>query len=338
MRKRKVLAGLLVPVLLALSACGSNDGSTPTDEPEPSATPTESDCVEAAGAGTGSTGELTSETIEGVTVTGDLGTEPTVEVDAPLEVTETQVIVRSEGAGDVVPETATVAVQYAGYNARTGKSFDSSWTRGMPVSFSLQGVVAGFAKAIAGQRAGSQVVVAMTAEDGYGEEGQPPDIKPGDALVFVIDILLQKATGTAQEVPATVPQLQLNKECIPTGFETTDEVPDEVTESSMTVLVEGQGPEVEAGQLITVHYLGAIYPDGEVFDQSWERGEPATFGIGVKKVIPCWDDLVPGATIGSRLILLCTSDDAYGDEDYNGLPGGSTLTFAVDILAAQPGK
>jgi len=317
-RKRKVLAGLLLPSLLAISACGSDTtGDNPEDQPssEETTSAAPADCVDEAadgGGGSGKPGPVTDAAIEGVTVTGDPGTEPTVKLQTPLEVTETEVVLRAKGDGEVVPEGATVSVQYAGYNARTGESFDSSWARGgEPVTFSLDGVIPGFSKAIAGQPTGSQVVVAMTSEDGYGEEGAGKDIKPGDALVFVIDILsfttvLERAAGTAQEAPATVPQLQLNDDCVPTGFESSDEVPEEVTESSATVLVKGSGPEVTAGQQVTVHYLGQFYPDGEIFDQSWDQGQPATFGIGVQQVIPCWDNLVVGATVGSRLELICT--------------------------------
>jgi FKBP-type peptidyl-prolyl cis-trans isomerase len=344
---RKVLAGLLVPSMLVLSACGSDDGSDSGSESEGGAT-TAADCIEDAAAGggdsgTGKPGPVTQASATGVTVTGDPGSEPTVKIATPLEVAETEVVVRAKGDGQPVPDDATVSVQYAGYNGRTGKSFDSSWERGgEPASFSLDGVIAGFSKAIAGQPVGSQVVVAMTPDDGYGPAGgnESAGIKAEDPLVFVIDILeystvLESAAGTVQEAPEDVPALQLNEECVPTGFEAGAEVPDEVTESSATTLVEGNGPKVEKGQQVTVHYLGQFYPEGKIFDQSWERGQPATFGIGVQQVIGCWDDLVPGATVGSRLELVCTPDDAYGDEDYNGIPGGSTLTFVVDILAAQ---
>jgi peptidylprolyl isomerase len=345
-RKRKVLAGLLLPSLLALSACGSETGSG-GDEPEPteeSTTATAEDCIKEAtgggGNGSGKPGPVTDAAIEGVAIAGKPGAEPNVKVDFPLEVTETETVVRAEGDGPKVPETATVTVQYAGYNARTGKSFDSSWTSGQPATFALTGVIPGFSKAIQDQSAGSQVVVAMTAEDGYGEQGSGEDIQPGDALIFVIDIVsfttvLEQAAGTVQEAPATIPQVQLSGDCIPTGFEAGDEVPDEVTESTSTVLVEGAGAKVESGQQATVHYLGQLYPDGDIFDQSWDKGQPATFPIGVGQVIPCWDNLVVGATIGSRLELICTPEDAYGPEDYNGIPGDSTLTFVVDILAAE---
>ncbi len=56
-------------------------------------------------------------------------------------------------------------------------------------SFPLNGVVPGFQKAIAGQKVGSTVGVAMTSADGY-PNGQPSaGIQPGDSLIFAIKIL-----------------------------------------------------------------------------------------------------------------------------------------------------
>ena len=67
--------------------------------------------------------------------------------------------------------------------------FDSSYERGAPADFPLDGVVAGFQKAIAGQKVGSTVSVAMTSADGY-PEGQPSaGIQQGDSLVFAIKII-----------------------------------------------------------------------------------------------------------------------------------------------------
>ena len=359
MSNRKVLAGLVLSSVLVLSGCGDNDApsddpesSSSAEESESSGTPGESDsaCVqqntEKADTSTGKPGDVTSNSIDGVTVTGDPGKEPTVKIKTPLEVTETEAVVRAEGDGEPVPDKASVSVNYVGYNARTGKTFDSSWANGgKPISFELNGVIAGFSKAIAGQKAGSQIVVAIAPDDGYGPAGgnEAAGIEPDDTLVFVLDIVsystvLEAAAGEVQEVPPTVPALELNQECVPTGFTASDETPEEVDKSTRTVLVKGDGPKVEAGQQLTVHYLGQFYPEGEIFDQSWENGQPATFGIGVNQVIPCWDRLIPGATVGSRLVLVCTSDDAYGDEDYSDIPGGSTLTFAVDLLGVQPGQ
>jgi FKBP-type peptidyl-prolyl cis-trans isomerase len=82
-----------------------------------------------------------------------------------------------------------VSVCYLGVDGRDGTVFDSSYERGAPVEFSLDGVVPGFQKAIAGQTVGSTVAVAVTSADGY-PDGQPAaGIQRGDTLVFAIKIL-----------------------------------------------------------------------------------------------------------------------------------------------------
>jgi FKBP-type peptidyl-prolyl cis-trans isomerase len=125
-----------------------------------------------------------------VAVTGSTDTTaPRVNVATPFSVTETQVHTLHAGDGPVVSSTAKVSVCYMGVNGRNGSVFDSSYERGAPVDFPLTGVVPGFQKAIAGQKVGSTVGVAMTSADGY-PDGQPSaGIRPGDSLVFAIKIL-----------------------------------------------------------------------------------------------------------------------------------------------------
>jgi len=116
-------------------------------------------------------------------------TAPLVDVSPPFSVTQTQVQTLKAGDGPVVAPSATVSVCYMGVNGRDGSVFDSSYERGAPVEFPLTGVVPGFQKAIAGQKVGSTVAVAMVSADGY-PEGQPAaGIEPGDSLIFAIKIL-----------------------------------------------------------------------------------------------------------------------------------------------------
>jgi peptidylprolyl isomerase len=139
----------------------------------------------------GGTPEWTlSGTTGSVAVTGSTDTAaPLVKVKAPFSVTETQVHTLKAGDGPVVANTAKVSVCYMGVNGRDGSVFDSSYERGAPVEFPLDGVVAGFKKAIAGQNVGSTVAVAMTSADGY-PDGQPSaGIQKGDSLIFAIKIL-----------------------------------------------------------------------------------------------------------------------------------------------------
>lgn len=114
---------------------------------------------------------------------------PEVKVEGPFSVAETQVHTLQAGNGPVVTDTAVVNVCYMGVNGRDGAVFDSSYQRGEPAEFPLDGVVPGFQKAIAGQNVGSTVAVAMAPADGY-PEGQPAaGIQKGDSLVFAIKIL-----------------------------------------------------------------------------------------------------------------------------------------------------
>lgn len=51
------------------------------------------------------------------------------------------------------------------------------------------------------------------------------------------------------------------------------------------VLKEGDGPEVKKGDYLTANYLGQIWRDGKVFDNSYDRGAPSSFPIGIGGVI-----------------------------------------------------
>lgn len=113
---------------------------------------------------------------------------PTVTIpdgDAP---TETQVAVLKQGDGTTVGAGDLVVVQYLGVKWSDGKEFDSSWSRdAAPAQFQTTGVVAGFKKALEGQKVGSQVIVVMPPSDGYGaSEGHELQ---KESLVFVVDIL-----------------------------------------------------------------------------------------------------------------------------------------------------
>jgi FKBP-type peptidyl-prolyl isomerase-like protein len=193
-------------VVTMLAACGSDKkpssastspgftGRSAITEPVTPA-PTEpaaanSTCPTAAPGG-GGTPEWTLTGATGsVSVTGSTDTTaPRVDVAPPFSVTQTEVHTLHAGDGPVVAATATVSVCYMGVNGRDGRVFDSAYERGSPTQFPLDGVVPGFQKAIAGQKVGSTVGVAMTSADGY-PDGQPQaGIQKGDTLVFAIKIL-----------------------------------------------------------------------------------------------------------------------------------------------------
>ena len=73
-----------------------------------------------------------------------------------------------------------------------GKQFDSSWDRGQPASFPIgtDKVLPGWDEGLVGQTVGSQVLLVVPPDKGYGSAGEPnAGISGTDTLVFVIDIL-----------------------------------------------------------------------------------------------------------------------------------------------------
>jgi peptidylprolyl isomerase len=99
----------------------------------------------------------------------------------------------------------------------------------------------------------------------------------------------------------------------------------------------GTGPVVAKGDLLVADYLGQIW-DGKVFDNSYDRGVPAGFPIGVGQVIPAWDKVLVGKTVGSRILMTVPPSDGYGSTGNSsaGIKGTDTLVFVVDIVATYP--
>ena len=339
----KRLVALLVPVLLGLTACGDDGDTTSADDPTASASSSQ-----AADSGSAAT----EGTLDGITVTGPLDAEPKVEVaETPFEVDETTAQVIEEGSSDVVVEEGNrVEVEYVILNGRTGETVESSWAAeagtAAPTFEMVEGtLLPGLYKGVLGQAEGTRVAIGAPPADAFGEQGQPDlGVEPGDTLVFVIDVVevsevepaLEMAEGTQKRPPAGLPALEVDDAGVPTGFTAdadTDPAPEKLIAAPVIV---GDGPKVKAGQTLTVHYLGQLYPDGDIFDQSWTRGETFDFQLGTGGVIQGWDQGLEGQTVGSRVILAIPSELAYGEEGSPPtIPGNAPLLFSVDILAAS---
>lgn len=102
-----------------------------------------------------------------------------------------------------------------------------------------------------------------------------------------------------------------------------------------TVLRQGNGPRPTASSRVRVNYEGKML-DGEIFDSSYERGQPAEFGLD--QVIPGWTEGVALMPVGSKYRFWIPSALAYGP---TGAPGGpigpdATLTFDVELMGILP--
>jgi FKBP-type peptidyl-prolyl cis-trans isomerase FklB len=96
------------------------------------------------------------------------------------------------------------------------------------------------------------------------------------------------------------------------------------------VLKAGDGPMPKKTDTVKVNYRGTLI-DGTVFDSSYDRGEPVTFGVG--DVIPGWTEALQMMKVGGKWQLFIPAKLAYGEHSPSPKIGpNSTLIFDVELL------
>lgn len=106
-----------------------------------------------------------------------------------------QTVTLVEGKGPKATKGSKVALRYLGQVWGAKKSFDENYTADSPtiggnlLTLGTGSVIKGWDQGLEGVAAGSRVLLVIPAALGYGDKGQGEDIKGGDTLTFVIDVL-----------------------------------------------------------------------------------------------------------------------------------------------------
>ena len=319
-RSAAALPALALVATSLLAGCGSDSGSDPTTSTETTSTSTATTDPEALAL------------LEAVTVEGGQGEAPTVTFDMPFDIGSTAATVLVEGDGETVGEDDLVTVDYAVFSGDDGTTILSSWDEGRPDVIPVSGLDPTFHPLVAGivgNGVGTRVAFGLP---GTAATDTAEAVPAAVWIVDVMSIVSDRAEGEAVTPEDGLPVVTLDADGapsidIPAGFEASDEL-------VAQTLIRGDGAVVESEQALTVQYTGWLL-DGTQFDSSWESGSPFSTQIGTGSVIQGWDDGLIGQTVGSQVLLVIPSDLAYGDEDSGTIPGGSTLIFVVDILAAN---
>ena len=115
------------------------------------------------------------------------------ELDFPGDAPPTDLVVEDliDGTGDEATAGRTVSAHYAGWAFSSGEEFDASWNRGAPLDFPLgQGrVIQGWDQGIVGMKVGGRRKLTIPPHLGYGDRGAGGAIKPGETLIFVVDLV-----------------------------------------------------------------------------------------------------------------------------------------------------
>jgi FKBP-type peptidyl-prolyl cis-trans isomerase FklB len=113
--------------------------------------------------------------------------------------------VMKEGTGAKPKESDTVSVNYRG-TLINGTEFDSSYKRGQPATFPVNGVIKGWTEALQLMKAGSKYQLFIPSELAYGARAVGPDIAPNSTLIFEVELLqVTPAGGGASPSPSSSP-------------------------------------------------------------------------------------------------------------------------------------
>ncbi|GAA4920415.1 FKBP-type peptidyl-prolyl cis-trans isomerase [Streptomonospora salina] len=280
-------------------------------------------------------------------VSGEFGTEPEVDFSgkAPPQEQVSGVVEKGDGENDLIRGGDIVqadVVEYQWTAEGKAEQTQSTYEADAPILLNLGQLQENLTESLVNQPVGTRVVYAFPPQDPEQaqQQGQPSP-EPGSS-VSVLDI--RKRYGEAEVVPGQ--QDSEGGDGLPTVEQSGHDQPDITVpedtdppaEMRTEALIQGDGPEVEAGQQLVVQYTGVQWNNGEEFDSTWSRegaeGVPATFLIGDGQVIEGWDEGLVGANVGSRMLLVVPPDLAYGDSAaQQGAPEG-TLVFVIDILDA----
>jgi FKBP-type peptidyl-prolyl cis-trans isomerase len=217
--------------------------------------------------------------------------------------------VLQKGTGDKNPTAQEmVVVHYTGWTT-DGKVFDSSVARGKPNTFSVGNLIKGFTEGLQLMTTGEKRRLWIPQELAY--RGQPG--RPAGMLVFDVELLEIVPDPTAAPPDVASPPADAKRTASGLAYK---------------VLRPGKGTgNPSRNSRVTVHYTGWT-TDGKMFDSSWKRGQPASFGLD--EVIKGWTEGVQLMTEGEKTRFWIPQRLAY--EGKAGAPAGM-LVFDIELIS-----
>ena len=246
---------------------------------------------------------------DGVEVAGEVGSRPMVSLATPLQINEILTRELITGEGDVLAEGEAVMLSYIAFDAITGDVVEDSYGSEPRILLLTEDEAGTLHDELLGRTEGTRLL-----------RLEPGSMTVPDPVVIVYDILPTEAIGAPLEAPATLPQVVVADDGSPTIT-----LPEGSPPNSLTIaqLIRGEGPQVQAGESVTVRYVQMAWSTGEVLESTWGAGSvPVT--IPLVDRIPGLQDGLVDAAVGSRVLLVVPPAQADGTD---------TMVFVVDVLA-----
>ena len=111
----------------------------------------------------------------------------------------------------------------------------------------------------------------------------------------------------------------------------------DILSNEITILddISGQGLEIINHTKVKVHYIGK-FEDGTEFDNSYKRGKPISFQLGIRQVIQGWELGLIGMKLGGKRTIFIPSELGYGKNGAgNIIPPNANLIFDIEIIDVE---
>ncbi|MCT2086539.1 hypothetical protein M3D75_10485 [Microbacterium enclense] len=275
---------------------------------------------------------------EAVSVSGEVGTQPDVQVRSPFlpSARSVETVVAGDGERITQPDQL-VLLDLTVYNGVTGERivgsrYDGNLANAQPLSGWDQ-TFPDFSSAMLCATEGSRVVVSLPYDSVGPQAAQGLQIPEGGSAVVVADVervYLPAADGADQftagfglptVVRATNGQPGVT---IPDG-----EAP---TEVSVQTLKKGDGPELTADATARVHVLGVAWNDRQQFATTWGQAPIAAPPSQMPEEIGA---ALEGQTVGSQVLVVVPADQTAADQQAFRAPADTALVYVFDIIGVD---
>ncbi len=264
-------------------------------------------------------GDLESSPTTTATTGTTVATKPSVSLPSELP-TELVITDLAEGSGVAAAVGDLVVVNYVGVRSVDGVEFDNSYDRGSTLDVTLGAgqVIAGWEQGLVGVQQGTRRQLDIPAELAYADQGAGDVIRPGDALSFVVDVVIVLPGSKAEDDPGIVVEPAENIDAV-----------------SSTDLIVGDGATPTDGTTLAVRIASYRADTGEQIDSTWGTS-PLTFTYGPEtNSYPGLIEAVKGMKVGGRRqaqIPYALIFDGAGNEQL-GLPPSIDFIVVIDLVA-----
>ena len=231
------------------------------------------------------------------------------------------IIRKGDGAGAFPSPADKVQVHYDGRYAKSGEVFDSSYERGDPAIFRLNGVILGWQYGLQKMQPGDDVMFWIPWKVAYGEDGMR-EIPPKSDLMFRVELF--------KVIPAVSADPEAWKKVTPWPTDSSEVAR---KNSGLEYLVIESGPEdanpATDRDFVNVHVEGRLDDDGSVVMSTYEDQETVRFPVA--DLTPGWGELMHLMRPGDHWMVKMPPHLMYDKEGDGRIPPNATVVYEVRL-------